>query len=160
VTACLSEELTLEIRRLKLPYLTSRNTLIKPDRAFEGELPDLIVLDKSTLQEDPYWQESSTISLGKSAKLVIEVVSTNWQDDYAHKLVDYERLGIAEYWIVDYLGLGGTRYIGSPKQPTLTVYHLLDGEYQGEQFRRGERVRSQVFPELNLTTDQIFDDAR
>jgi Uma2 family endonuclease len=31
VTAFLSEELTLEIRRLKIPYLTSRNTLVKPD---------------------------------------------------------------------------------------------------------------------------------
>ncbi len=160
VTSFLSEELTLEIRRLRLPYLPSRNTLVKPDRAFEGELPDLIVLDKTTVRDDPYWQKSSTISMGKSAKLVIEVVSTNWQDDYAHKLVDYERLGIEEYWIVDYLGLGGVRYIGSPKQPTVTVYCLIDSEYQGEQFRRGERLRSRIFPELNLTTDQIFDEAR
>jgi Uma2 family endonuclease len=36
----------------------------------------------------------------------IEVISTNWQDDYAHKLVDYEILGIPEYSIIDYLGLG------------------------------------------------------
>lgn len=160
VTSFLSEELTLEIRRLQLPYLPSRNTLVKPERAFEGELPDLIVLDKTTVHDDPYWQKSSTISMGKSVKLVIEVVSTNWQDDYAHKLVDYERLGIEEYWIVDYLGLGGVRYIGSPKQPTITVYQLFDGEYQGEQFRRGKRLRSRVFSELNLTADQIFDEAR
>ena len=29
-------------------------------------------------------------------------------------------MGIAEYWILDYQGLGGRRYIGSPKQPTAT----------------------------------------
>jgi Protein of unknown function (DUF820). len=46
------------------------------------------------------------------------LVSTNWRDDYGYKLVDYEALGISEYWIADYLGLGGRRYIGNPKQPT------------------------------------------
>ena len=34
-------------------------------------------------------------------------------------------MGIAEYWIVDYLGLGGRRCIGSPQQPTVTVGELV-----------------------------------
>ena len=51
-----------------------------------------------------------------------DVVSTNWQDDYLVKLADYERMEIPEYWIVDYRALGGRRYIGSPKTPTLSVY--------------------------------------
>jgi len=33
------------------------------------------------------------------------------------KLADYEALGIVEYWIVDYLALGASRYTGKPKQP-------------------------------------------
>jgi Uma2 family endonuclease len=53
----------------------------------------------------PLWKKSSTVTQAASVPLVIEVVSTNWQDDYAHKLVDYEILGIPEYWIIDYLGL-------------------------------------------------------
>jgi Uma2 family endonuclease len=40
----------------------------------------------------------------------VEVVSTNWQNDYARKSEDYALLGITEYWIVDYLGLGGRDY--------------------------------------------------
>ncbi|NER00064.1 MAG: Uma2 family endonuclease, partial [Cyanothece sp. SIO2G6] len=36
--------------------------------------------------------------------LVIEVVSTNWRDDYRIKLNEYETLGVLEYWIVDYAG--------------------------------------------------------
>ncbi|MDJ0717477.1 MAG: Uma2 family endonuclease [Prochloraceae cyanobacterium] len=52
---------------------------------------------------------------------MVEVVSTNWRDDYALKMSDYESIGIDEYWIIDYLGIGGRRYIGSPKQPTFTV---------------------------------------
>ena len=75
---------------------------------------------------------------------------------YAHKMIDYEALTIPEYWIVDYLGLGGSRYIGYPKQPTLSVYQLVDGEYQITLFRGDERIESAVFPELNLTAKQIF----
>ncbi len=51
------------------------------------------------------WKKRSTITKGETIRLIIEVVSTNWQDDYGHKLADYERLGIFEYWILDYLGL-------------------------------------------------------
>jgi Uma2 family endonuclease len=39
-------------------------------------------------------------------------------------------MGVQEYWIADYLGLGAVRLIGSPKQPTLTVCRLVDGEYE------------------------------
>jgi Uma2 family endonuclease len=83
-------------------------------------------------------------------------VSTNWQDDYAHKLVDYEILDIPEYWIIDYLGLGGRRYIGNPKQPTISIYYLVENEYQISQFRGDEIIISPTFPELNLTAHQIF----
>jgi Uma2 family endonuclease len=36
----------------------------------------------------PLWKKLSTVTQAASVPLVIEVVSTNWQDDYAHKLVD------------------------------------------------------------------------
>jgi Uma2 family endonuclease len=88
--------------------------------------------------------------------LIIEVVSTNWQDDDGYKLIDYEALGIREYWIVDYLGLGGRRYIGSPKQPTLSIYQWVDGEYEVQRFHRDDPISSTVFPMLNLTAAQIF----
>ena len=84
-------------------------------------------------------------------------VSTNWSDDYALKLDDYEYLGIPEYWIVDYLALDGRKFIGNPKQPTISVYQLIDGEYQVTQFRGDNRIVSRTFPELNLTAQQIFD---
>jgi len=57
---------------------------------------------------------------------------------------------------VDYLGLGGTRYIGSPKQPTLSVYQLIEDEYQVQQFRGSDRIDSQQIPELTLTAEQVF----
>jgi Uma2 family endonuclease len=65
-------------------------------------------------------------------------------------------MGIPEYWIVDYRGLGGRRFIGNPKQPTFSVCQLEDGEYQVKQFRGSERIESPTFPELQLTAEQIF----
>ncbi len=69
---------------------------------------------------------------------------------------DYEAMGIPEYWIADYLGLGGKRYIGSSKEPVITIYQLIDEIYQGQQFRRTELLISQTFADLNLTAEQIF----
>jgi Uma2 family endonuclease len=57
---------------------------------------------------------------------------------------------------VDHLGLGGRRYIGTPKQPTFSVYQLVDGEYQGQQFRGDDRIISAAFPELMITAAQVF----
>ena len=45
---------------------------------------------------------------------------------YIDKLDEYQRLGISEYWIVDYLALGSRNYLGNPKVPTVFVYLLDD----------------------------------
>ncbi|MBD1846179.1 Uma2 family endonuclease [Cyanobacteria bacterium FACHB-63] len=63
-----------------------------------------------------------------------------------------------ECWVCDYLGLGGKRYIGSPKQPTFSVYQLNeDGEYEVRQFRGEQAIASKVFPELQLSLNQVLD---
>ena len=86
----------------------------------------------------------------------MEVVSTNWDNDYGRKLTDYEQLGIQEYWTVDYLGLGAARYIGPPKQPTITILQLQGEEYVEEKFRAGDKLVSGIFPDFNLTADEVF----
>ena len=58
------------------------------------------------------------------------------------------------------MGLGGRRYIGNPKQPTFSVYQLIDGEYQVSQFRGSDRVVSPTFGQLNLSVQQIFSAGR
>ena len=57
---------------------------------------------------------------------------------------------------MDYRALGAVRHIGKPKQPTITVYQLIEGEYQTQRFTVGQRLESSIFPELELTTDVIF----
>lgn len=156
IAGFLIAELNLEIRRLRLPYFIPKECVIKSVRDQSGYEPDLIIIDEKQVNNNPQWEKESIITQGNSIPLVVEVVSTNWSDDYALKLEEYEILGIHEYWIVDYLGLGGRRFIGNPKQPTLSVYQLMEGEYQVQQFRDDQRIESLIFPELSLTALQIF----
>ena len=156
VTGFTRDEISAEIRRLKLPYFIPGDCLLKPIRDEAGYQPDVIVKDQVALANEPRWDRESIITMGSSVRLAVEVVSTNWQDDYHFKFADYEKLGIPEYWVVDYAALGGRRFVGNPKQPTLSVYQLVDGEYQISQFRGDDRVESLAFPELKLTAEQIF----
>jgi Uma2 family endonuclease len=157
VAGFLAMELGYEIKRLNLPLFIPRQGLIKAlDSDKSAYIPDVMVLDNNSLGNEALWKKRSTITNGTNVTLAVEVVSSNWQDDYLLKLAEYEKLGICEYWIVDYLGLGGRRYIGNPKQPTISVYHLVDEEYTVELFRGEDVVRSPSFPELTLTAEQVF----
>lgn len=146
----------IEIERLGLPWFIPKECIVRSADGLSGYEPDVIVLDDLALVDESRWESGSILTLGNSIKLIVEVVSTNWQDDYLSKLQDYEALGLQEYWIVDYAALGGRQFIGNPKQPTFSVYALVDGEYDVQRFREGEHIVSPTFPELNLTVDQVF----
>jgi Uma2 family endonuclease len=146
----------VEIDRLDLNYFIPHRCLIKLLGTETAFRPDAIVLDQAQIASEPLWQKEPVITLGKSIKLVVEVVSSNWQNDYARKVEDYALLGIPEYWIVDYLGIGGREYLGKPKQPTITVCTLVGDEYQRKLFRNSDRLISSIFPELQLTANQVF----
>ncbi len=156
VGAFIAEELTLAIRQSQLPYTIPKSCLLKPHLPDSGYRPDVVVLNKPELANEPLWKTASTVQFGPTIPLVVEVVSTNWRDDYAHKLVEYEAMGIAEYWIIDFRALGAVRYIGQPKQATITLCQLVDGEYQLERLVAGQTLHSLVFPHLALKTDAIF----
>ena len=156
VKGFLGVEIPFEIKRLGLPYGIPNQVIVRPEGKDSGYFPDLLVLNRENLANEKLWKKQSIISNGASIPLVIEVVSTNWRDDYHLKYADYEEMGISEYWIVDYAALGGRNFIGNPKQPTISVCNLIDEEYQISKFRDHERIISQTFPELNLTANQIF----
>jgi len=150
-------EIVAEYKRLKLPYFIPKTAFIKPTQTESAYSPDVLILNQPNLVNEPLWKKESTVSQGASIPLVVEVVSTNWRDDYLKKAADYEAVGIVEYWIVDYAALGGRRFIGNPKQPTISIYSLVEGEYQVSQFRNSSRIQSCIFPELNLTAQEIFE---
>jgi Uma2 family endonuclease len=143
VAAFITAKLCVQIEGLHSPWFVLQRGLLRPvNTAMTAFRPDVVVVDSDALDQEPLWAEQSILTLGSSIKFVAEVVSGNWQNDYARKVEDYAVLGIPEYWIVDYAGLGGTRHIGKPKQPTLSVGVLVDGEYEIQQLRRrtGDRV--------------------
>lgn len=152
IVAFLTIILGYECLRLKLYYGIPKTATVKPENKMCGYYPDVLLMNFSNLGNEPLWEKQSILSKPDSIPLVIEVVSTNWRDDYHKKFADYEEMGIQEYWIVedtaldgfpglkqvsvDYAALGSKELIGDPKQPTITIYSLSDeGEYRGKQFR-------------------------
>lgn len=150
-----------ESERLGLDYIVDQDIVIRiaANGQEQGRNPDVGVVS-ATL-----WN-SNVLAYGavtEPIQIAVEVVSTNWEDDYVDKLDEYQRLGIPEYWIVDYLALAKCfrrklalrSILGNPKLPTVFVYQLIDGKYQASSFKNSELIVSPTFPELELTAEQI-----
>jgi len=114
--------------------------------------PDLTVVRPEHIQQ--------MAKLGKMAitldmappQLVVEVVSPyrsqkdeNYQRDYIDKVHQYQERGIPEYWIVD------------PIAQLVTVLVLVNGQYQATEFNGLQRIVSRIFPELELTAEQVLE---
>ncbi len=157
VSAFITTKICVQIDAESLPWLVLQRGLLRPSNTdMTAFRPDITVVDRDELIKEPLWADQSILTLGSSIKFVVEVVSSNWQNDYARKLEDYAVLGIPEYWIADYAGLGGTRHIGKPKQPTLSICALVDGEYEIQQFRGTQAIVSATFSGLKLTAEQVL----
>ncbi|MEG4030620.1 MULTISPECIES: Uma2 family endonuclease [unclassified Microcoleus] len=157
VSGKLATQIGIAIAAEKLLWFIPRTCLIRPfSDAATARRPDIVVLDETAIVSEPLWEREPVITLGRSVKLVVEVVSTNWETDYARKVEEYALLGIPEYWIVDYRGLGGVAFIGKPKQPTITVCQLIDQDYIQQQFRLGQPIISPLLKSLQLRLDDIL----
>lgn len=81
--------------------------------------------------------------------LVVEVVSESTKaTDYRAKRSEYAVLDISEYWIVD------------PLEAKVLILNLIDGAYESQVFSGAETIISIVFPEINLTAEQLLRGAR
>ncbi len=145
-----------EIQRLSLNYVVKNTAVIRTVSKAgieQGRKPDVSVVDRDLWRSN----RSAYSALQEPIQLAVEVTSTNWDDDYIDKLDEYQRLGIPEYWIVDYLAIGSREFLGNPKVPTIFV-HLLDadGNYQTTAFKGSDRIVSRTFPELTLTAEQVM----
>ena len=145
-----------EVERLNLNYKVSDRimiaTLTKNGKE-QGRFPDVSLVSLDVWRAN----RSAYSALRDPLQLAVEVVSINWEDDYIDKLDEYQRLGIREYWIVDYLAIGSRDYLGNPKFPTVFVYQLDEnGGYQVTAFRGNDRIVSATFPELELNVEEIL----
>ncbi|OUL26468.1 hypothetical protein BV372_26865 [Nostoc sp. T09] len=159
VVGFIARKLTVEFDRLNLPFTIPKTALVKTPSGESAYSPDVVLLNLDNLSNEPLFQKQSTVSQAASVPLVVEVVSTNWRDDYYDKFANYEEMGIPEYWIADYAALGARKFIGNPKQPTIVICELVDDEYQMTPFQGNAAIASPTFPQLNLTAQQIFDAA-
>ena len=157
VAAFIDRKLNAQIDQLDLAYFVLQRGLLKPLGNFTAFRPDIMVVDEDALTQEPLWEQESVLTLGSSIKFIAEVMSSNWQNDYARKLEDYVIMNIPEYWIVDHSGLGGEFFIGRPKQPTLTLCMLDEsGRYQRTLYRGDQVISSPTFPGLEVTANQIL----
>ena len=144
-----------EIRRLELDYIVDKDIVIRTvtkDGQEQGRVPDVSIVSQSLWNSNPLTYGAMI----EPPLLAVEVTSTNWEDDYVDKLDEYQRLGIPEYWIVDYWAIASRAYLGYPKVPTVLVYQLVNAQYQPHTFTGSEPIISPTFPELKLSVEQII----
>jgi len=158
LTGAIIEQLLITIRQMGKGgiWTIPRESIVKNKREISGYEQDIIVLNQEVIGAEPRWESESIIQNPDSIKLIVEVVSTNWRDDYYNKLRDYEEMGIEEYWIIDYAALGARKFIGNPKQPTIFVCLMVDGEYHMNPFTDNSPIVSPTLPEFKLSAEQIF----
>lgn len=110
-------------------------------------MPDLIVLGEE-LATSLLASGRSTITGDMPAPLLaVEVVSPgkkNEDRDYRFKRSEYAARGIPEYWIID------------PTKERVTVLTLVDGLYEPTEYQGSDRLISSLFPELELTVEQLL----
>ena len=142
-----------EIARLGYPWEAVRGDIGQRTEVATARLPDVMVVQQADLANLGH----QPAVLEVPARLVVEIVSESSKtDDYLYKLAEYCGQAIPEYWVVDYLGRGASRYIGTAKLPTVSIYSLDGEEYQVERFRGSDPLMSPTFPELVLSADQVL----
>jgi Uma2 family endonuclease len=157
VAGKVASKLSIELERQGHPWFIPRTCIVRPfaDVA-TARRPDVVVLDETALVNEPLWDREPVITSGSSIKLIVEVVSTNWETDYARKVEEYALIGIPEYWIVDYRGIGGIAFIGRPKQPTISICQLSGEDYVRQIYRLGQLIASPLLPKLTLKLDDVL----
>jgi len=108
-------------------------------------IPDLVIFSEELAAVMKGANRSIVMPDMPAPALVVEVVSPNQSDrDYRYKRSEYAARGITEYWIVDPLLL------------KVTVLEWVEGFYEEKVYEGEQVITSILFPELNLTTAQVF----
>jgi Uma2 family endonuclease len=145
-----------EVRRLNLNYRVSGRVMIRTLSAEgqeQGRVPDVSVVDRALWDANL----SAYTAFTEPLQVAVEVVSTNWEDDYIDKLDEYQRLGIPEFWIVDYLAMGSRDLLGKPKVPTVFLGQLnAENSYELTPYQGDQIIQSPTFPDLSLSMNQIL----
>lgn len=112
-----------------------------------NRFPDLTIIQEEHIEQ---LERRDTIRLSMLPPLfVVEIVSpgeTNRSRDYNNKRMQYQDRGIPEYWIVDLQ----MQIVAVLKLNEVGIYVEI-GIFHGH-----DRINSLLFPDLNLTPEEIF----
>lgn len=126
------------------PYRLSMKTEIITTGS-RMRIPDLVIFSEELAAVMKGANRSIVVPDMPAPALVVEVVSPNQSDrDYRYKRSEYAARGITEYWIVDPLLL------------KVTVLEWVEGFYEEKVYEGEQVITSILFPELKLTTAQVF----
>jgi Uma2 family endonuclease len=140
IIALLLVRFFLEKQRLGL-MLEPRSNGVEVLTHTQIRRPDVLVM---TQQQATIIENTSAI-LKTAPPLIVEVVSPESKNrDYNLKTLEYAEFGVNEYWIVD------------PLQNQVTVCLLQGKVYDQIIFTGTQQVVSPIFPEINLTAQQIL----
>lgn len=136
----LSKVFEAEIERLNLPWIPLQGIGIRT-AVNRARIPDLCIVTRDQIQD--YLEVSVVIE--SAALLAVEIVSPESKTrDYRFKRAEYSVAGISEYWIVD------------PTEQKVTILVLVEGLYEETIYQGDTKIVSPTFPELTLTTSQVF----
>ena len=144
----LSEHLKEALKGLDKEYRVAQGSIgvrsPRKGRWDTSRIPDITVLPLSQLKE--MLAREAVIECHEDPPLlVVEVVSGSTQtEDYRAKRVEYNLLGIQEYWIVD------------PKAECVTLCELRDDLYDLSELRGKDVLNSSVLPAFSMTAQQTL----
>lgn len=128
-------KLDIKVKTGDVGVRTGLNSSRIPDIAvIEGQVYSSYRRDKSAVIED-------------GLMLAVEVVSPGAEQierDYTDKAIEYQNIGIPEYWIVDPIG------------QKITVSILDEGSYIKTVFTGSEAITSSTFTQLEITAEEIL----
>ena len=128
-----------------LPYVVRVNAGVQTEED-TSRLPDIAMYDRHDWERLLKQGGPAVLRLGEPMRLVVEVTSENWKDDYYDKRAEYEQRRIPEYWIVD----------GRRKQ-VVALYLAEDATtYQEQVLRPGDVLASRVLAGLTLPVETIL----
>lgn len=135
------------------PRLIRRGTeIFVTSRSATSRFPDLVVLSQEGRAAIRGAKRSAITREMPAPQLVVEVVSpgkpgdNNYDRDYVEKPEEYAARSIPEYWQLD------------RHRAVVNVLYLKDGTYYSRSFRGNEQIVSKVFPDLQLTAEEVLED--
>lgn len=140
--------LLAEFLKFVPPRLLRRGTeVVVTGHRATSRVPDLLVLSEEAAAALTNSKRSILLPDMPPPALVVEVVSPgkeNEERDYRYKRSEYAARGIAEYWVID------------PHQARITILTLVAGFYEEIIVHSSERIQSTIFPNLEITADQVL----